>query len=228
MTYRNEADALRERARLLEGELHDLESQKREAQALDGRAARVADELKKARTLLERIESKRALPMLEQIKIASPCNARWDEMVGDDRSRFCGKCDKHVYNLSAMSREAAELLVLEKEGNLCVRLYRRTDGTVLTVDCPVGVRKKRLRIVGVLAIGGGLAASAAGLASRGSPAPCSVEVGGMQMEQGDIAPEVTGSAYVPPSPPPQARPPHVRMGKPSVPSAPSPTSTGRR
>lgn len=30
------------------------------------------------------------------------------------------------------------MLVVEKEGNLCGRMYRREDGTVLTADCPTG------------------------------------------------------------------------------------------
>jgi hypothetical protein len=86
------------------------------------------------------------LPLvLENLHIAAPCSADWDEMVGDDRTRFCGKCEKNVYNLSAMTRGQAEDLVREKEGRLCVRFYRRNDGTVLTADCPVGVRRRRLR-----------------------------------------------------------------------------------
>jgi len=76
---------------------------------------------------------------LENIKIASPCAADWNEMIGDDRTRFCGACKLNVYNLSGMSRLEAENLILQSEGNrLCVRFYRRADGTVLTNDCPVG------------------------------------------------------------------------------------------
>ena len=85
------------------------------------------------------------LPVLEDLRIATPCNADWDDMNGDERVRFCGKCEKNVYNLSAMTRADAEALVREKEGRLCVRFYRRQDGTVLSADCPVGVQKKRLR-----------------------------------------------------------------------------------
>src|SRR6478672_6863471 len=90
--------------------------------------------------------TRKSLPVvLENIRIATPCNADWDDMSGDARVRFCGKCEKNVYNLSAMSRADAETLVREKEGRLCVRFFQRTDGTVLTGDCPVGVRRQRLR-----------------------------------------------------------------------------------
>lgn len=72
---------------------------------------------------------------LEVIHIATPCPADWDAMRGDERVRFCKHCSLHVYNLSGMTRDAAEQLVAEKEGRLCVRFYRREDGTVLTEDC---------------------------------------------------------------------------------------------
>jgi hypothetical protein len=78
---------------------------------------------------------------LEQIRIASPCTADWEKMAGDDRARFCGECKKNVYNLSAMSRQQAEKLMLDTEGKICVMFYKRHDGTVLTQDCPVGWRK---------------------------------------------------------------------------------------
>lgn len=76
---------------------------------------------------------------LENIKIAQPCSADWNEMVGDERQRHCGACKMSVYNLSGLSRAEAENLIFKSEGNrLCVRFYRRADGTVLTNDCPVG------------------------------------------------------------------------------------------
>ena len=101
--------------------------------------------------------------VLDELRVASPCSADWDEMAGDERARFCGKCEKNVYNLSSMSRADAESLVREKEGRLCVRFFRRTDGTMLTADCPEGVRRKRLR-QRVWAAVSGWAASAALLA----------------------------------------------------------------
>ena len=92
--------------------------------------------------------------VLDQIKVASPCHASWDDMSGDERSRFCGQCGKHVYNLSEMTREQATALVSETEGRMCVRFYRRSDGTMLTQDCPVGwraVRRRALLLTGAAA-----------------------------------------------------------------------------
>ncbi len=75
---------------------------------------------------------------LSSVKIASPCSQNWNEMIGTERKRFCGECKLNVYNLSGMSRREAENLLINSEGRLCVRFYRRADGSVLTKDCPVG------------------------------------------------------------------------------------------
>lgn len=75
---------------------------------------------------------------LNNIKVASPCSQDWNSMSGDNRKRFCGECKLNVYNLSGMTKEEAENLLVNSEGRLCVRFYRRSDGTVLTQDCPVG------------------------------------------------------------------------------------------
>jgi len=82
---------------------------------------------------------------LSNIKIASPCSADWNEMYGDGRRRFCGDCKLNVYNLSGMTKDEAESLVMNAEGRLCVRFYQRADGSVITQDCPVGWAKVKQR-----------------------------------------------------------------------------------
>lgn len=76
---------------------------------------------------------------LHNMRVASPCRASWEQMEGTPRVRFCQECALNVYNLSAMTAQEAEHLVLKKEGRLCVRFYQREDGTVLTRDCPRGL-----------------------------------------------------------------------------------------
>ena len=83
--------------------------------------------------------------LLNRLSVASPCSADWDSMAGDGRVRFCGQCDLHVYNVSEMSRGEAVALITKTEGRLCARFYRRADGTVLTKDCPTGLRAVRAR-----------------------------------------------------------------------------------
>jgi hypothetical protein len=82
---------------------------------------------------------------LNNVKIASPCPANWDGMYGNDKVRFCGDCKLNVYNLSGMSKTDAEDLLRNTEGRLCVKYFRRADGTILTQDCPVGWRALRKR-----------------------------------------------------------------------------------
>lgn len=83
---------------------------------------------------------------LDHVRIAAPCKAEWDQMIGDERVRFCGQCSLNVYNLSSMSRSDAESLIARNEGRLCVRFYRRYDGSIITKDCPVGLCAIRRRL----------------------------------------------------------------------------------
>lgn len=84
---------------------------------------------------------------LDDLKVAAPCSADWSEMTGGARVRFCARCELNVYNLSGMTRAEAERLVTNTEGRpLCVRFFRRADGTILTENCPVGLRALKRRV----------------------------------------------------------------------------------
>jgi hypothetical protein len=99
-----------------------------------------------------------------KMTIASPCQASWEKMIGDERARFCQKCRLHVYNLSGMTEPEARQLLEEREGKVCVRFYQRSDGTVMTKNCPVRFRTFRRRLA--IALGSLLAACGAVLAVR--------------------------------------------------------------
>lgn len=140
--YRNDRGALQERANHLRARVAEL-------RALDDERRGVTEELAAVEKRLADAE-KRTLPLLDRVSVAAPCNVPWSSMQGDDRVRFCGQCSKNVFNLSALSREEATAFVSSIEGGACVRFYRRSDGTMLTADCPVGVRRRRKRrILGV-------------------------------------------------------------------------------
>ncbi|HEY0385781.1 MAG TPA: hypothetical protein VGC64_07195 [Pyrinomonadaceae bacterium] len=83
---------------------------------------------------------------LDQVRVAAPCPSDWERMVGNERVRFCAQCSLNVYNLSGMTRAEAERLIGSSEGRLCVRFYRRADGTILTKNCPVGLRALKQRM----------------------------------------------------------------------------------
>lgn len=154
----------------------------------------------------------RRAPLLDNVSIATPCSADWDAMSGDERVRFCGECSLHVYNLSAMTRDEAEALLAKKEGRLCVRLYKRADGTVITQDCPRGLERvrRRMRIIAT-AVAGMLSAYVGWdfLRPTGCPVPPLGET------KGEVAMPIQGAAPPPPrmlmgAPPP--RPERQMMG----------------
>jgi hypothetical protein len=83
---------------------------------------------------------------LDNVRVAAPCNADWEQMICNERARFCGQCNLNVYNLSSMSKSEAESFVARNEGRLCVRFYRRPDGSILTDNCQVGLRAIRRKL----------------------------------------------------------------------------------
>ncbi|HEX8458875.1 MAG TPA: hypothetical protein VF656_16395 [Pyrinomonadaceae bacterium] len=85
---------------------------------------------------------------LSHVRVAAPCSADWERMRGNERVRFCDECSMNVYNLSNMTRKDAEALILNTEGRLCVRYYHRKDGSILTANCPVGLRALKRRVSG--------------------------------------------------------------------------------
>jgi hypothetical protein len=48
-----------------------------------------------------------------------------------------------------MTQAEAEDFVAGGEGRLCVRFYRRNDGSILTQNCPIGLRAIRRRVSAV-------------------------------------------------------------------------------
>lgn len=152
MPYRSDLAALRTREEALARELDELGD-------LAAKKKRIERDLADVRIAMRGARAGGALRVLRSPPIALPCDVPWDTMQGDERVRYCGRCSKNVYNLSAMTRnEAAELI--DREAAPCVRYYQRPDGTVLTTDCPVGARKRRRRRISSGAAAGVLAACA--------------------------------------------------------------------
>jgi hypothetical protein len=83
---------------------------------------------------------------INKLKIASPCPMSWDAMTGDAKVRRCGACDLNIYNTAEMTSAEVKSLILQRDGRLCIRIYRRSDGTVMTRDCPVGLRAVKARV----------------------------------------------------------------------------------
>lgn len=84
--------------------------------------------------------------LVQSIVIKTPCEFSWDDLKGDDTTRFCDRCNLNVHNLSQMSEPEIADLLARKNGRLCVFAYRRDDGTIVTDRCPRALRKLRNRI----------------------------------------------------------------------------------
>lgn len=195
MSYRSDLDALEARHAALEADV-----------------AHRTRELEGTRQLLEDARARVRLPVLDNIKVAAPCAAEWSKMTGDDRVRHCGDCDKRVYNLSSMTRDEAQALLVEHEGRLCVRYYKRHDGTILTADCPVGTRRRRRARWFAAGFAAMLAGGVLGAASRKR---ANVEMGKFQMGE----PTATmGQMIAEPAPAPP--PPEAVMGEVALPEPP--------
>jgi hypothetical protein len=119
---------------------------------------------------------KRRLPTLDDIRVATPCHQSWDGMRGNGRVRRCDRCEKQVFNLSNMPRADAEALLEDHVDGLCVRFYRRFDGTILTADCPVGVRlRTKARVMWGMTMTAAIGFLALlGVRSLGTPVYCRV------------------------------------------------------
>src|SRR5258708_2138620 len=84
--------------------------------------------------------------MKQEVRIASPCSADWGRMVGNERVRYCSQCKLDVYNFSEMARAEIEEIVAQREGRLCARFYQRSDGTMMTRNCPARFRVVMQRV----------------------------------------------------------------------------------
>lgn len=159
---------------------------------------------------------------LDVITIDDPCTVPWEDMRGDDRVRFCGLCQRSVYDLTEMTRADAEALLTESllpehRGRLCVQLYRRADGTIQTADCApdrlAELRRRAKRTLGVAAsIAGAVLSATIGLAAafrEPEAAPTRAVASVTKLVQ-----RVEQISVQPPPPPPEPEeppPPHHRL-----------------
>ncbi|MGC4088086.1 MAG: hypothetical protein QM756_09345 [Polyangiaceae bacterium] len=88
----------------------------------------------------------RRLPVV--VDMASPCPLTWDELQGDEASRFCARCNKSVVNLALLTAEQGAAAVARGS---CVRLQFRADGSVVSADSKRGAGRTGLVLAASLA-----------------------------------------------------------------------------
>jgi hypothetical protein len=191
MAFRDDLQALQARHEALETE---VTVKQRERDAVRG--------------MLDEAKTRARLPVLDNLRVAAPCNADWSQMTpgADDRVRNCGDCKKDVYNLTDMTRDEAEALIVATAGKLCVRYFQRHDGTILLADCVVGAKRRRRRKLVMIAGATALLATG-GVAAYKKLAHQQEEemvMGRMQVRETQ---EVTGQVQAEP-----AQPGHFVMG----------------
>jgi hypothetical protein len=115
-----------------------------------------------------------------------------------------------------MTHQEAEALLANAKGRVCTRFFRRADGTVITSDCPVGLRQRLRRtwaracaLASALLLFAGCRRAEEPGAVRANPVPAHAP----PVEMGDVAVprEVKGEASI--APQPQPEPPSALMGK---------------
>lgn len=185
------------------------------------------------------------LSILDRLEIAAPCHMRWDDMKGDDRVRYCDACSLHVHNISGMTRAEAEAFLARSlpfsdggqasSPRVCGRFFRRADGTILTADCPIGLRERlaaaafasRARLRRIVALGALALTATLAWATRSSRADVAqlqpfaallawLEPSAAPAPRGVLMGDMAGSLAVPPPP---AAPSTTPSTTPAAPSA---------
>jgi hypothetical protein len=166
----------------------DLHALEQRHEVLSAEAAAAARERDHVRGMLDEARTRATRPVLENLRVASPCRADWAKMAGDERMRHCGDCKKDVFNVSEMTRDEAQALLVERTGSLCVRYFQRHDGTILLADCTVGQKRARRRKLVVIAGAAAMLAGGAAVAltSRSDPAPPQPVMGTVPMHYVEV------------------------------------------
>lgn len=68
------------------------------------------------------------MSFLDNVQLAFQCPLRWEKLVGGERERYCSTCEKHVHNISAMSRGEAKRFLAAQNAPICIRVEVDAQG----------------------------------------------------------------------------------------------------
>lgn len=101
----------------------------------------------------------------DDVLVRKPCFVADSALERREHGHYCGACRKHVYDLSAMSEDAAlVLLELNGERGLCVSYLTTDTGQILHTATPTSQRHSRTTTLA------GVAILAAGCGNQAMPA----------------------------------------------------------
>lgn len=147
----------------------------------------------------------------QDIRIPEPCHADWDGMRPEDKGRFCSSCNKKVHDLSAMTKDEAEVFLHRAAcEDVCVSYQHLEDGTLVFREpaarpAPVVplARLRRPRAVAAAVAGAGVAMALAACTPHGeAPVRYSADETPMFHEPSVVIPHGTQPPAPEPSPPP--------------------------
>lgn len=131
---------------------------------------------------------------LDKVQLAYSCPLAWEKLVGGETRRFCGDCQKHVTNLSAMSRPAAEAWVARNQDvSACVRV--EVDAQGRSVHRPAF----RATALAALSLGAAACSTDEGFDTGGASSPSSPTIA-------EVSPTSPGGEAVTPTDRPLASP----------------------
>ena len=71
------------------------------------------------------------MSFLDNVQLAFQCPLRWEKLVGGERERYCSTCEKHVHNISAMSRGEAKRFLAAQQAPICIRVEVDAQGRAI-------------------------------------------------------------------------------------------------
>jgi hypothetical protein len=88
------------------------------------------------------------LPLVDRLRVRSPCDVRWDAMDDFGAHRRCTRCEMTVHDVASMSRVELDALleVRERGERVCLFLQvRKSDGAILVAETRSRPRASRRR-----------------------------------------------------------------------------------
>ena len=137
---------------------------------------------------------------LDRVTIPQPCNADWDQMIGNDQVRFCEHCSLHVTNLSSMTRPEAMRFVAKSRGRLCVRFIARPLGDVLAAGTEKlhRISKRVSRVAtGAFSATLSIASAVAQTTTPTQPSPQRLSIAGVITPAREVGAVITGTVTDP-------------------------------
>jgi hypothetical protein len=116
---------------------------------------------------------------IDRLKLRFECDLDWSDLSGDERKRWCARCEQHVVNISALTRKQAVEL-RRRVGPMCITMEHDDDGRVrFQPEAPPSRATRLKRAAGGALLAGALTACGT---SDGDPSASSA------MPQPDPAP----------------------------------------